>query len=99
MFPLLLQTSSGSDLSWQEATAAVAFFTFIMAIVIVLIWQGLATWRARMSIAREDAYRRLAEENLNAQTRLSVQQQRIADDLTSINERVAGIEKLLKDVG
>ena len=99
MFPLLLQTSSGSDLSWQEATAAVAFFTFIMAIVIVLIWQGLATWRARMSIAREEAYRKLAEENLSAQTRLSVQQQRIADDLTSINDRVANIEKLLKEVG
>jgi hypothetical protein len=52
-----------------------------------------------MSVEREEAYRKLAEENLSAQTRLSVQQQRIADDLTSINERVANIEKLLKEVG
>jgi len=78
---------------------AVGGIAMITVITAVAIWQVLASWRARMSIAREDAYRKLAEENLSAQTRLVVQQQRIADDVTSINERVAGIEKLLKDVG
>jgi hypothetical protein len=98
MFTVLLQTAdSGTD--WPEAMIAVGGIAMITVITAVAIWQVLASWRARMSIAREDAYRKLAEENLSAQTRLVVQQQRIADDVTSINERVAGIEKLLKDVG
>ena len=98
MYPLLLQTSNDGS-SWPEAAVAVTAIAFAMSIVIVLIWQAFGTWRARMSIAREEAYRKLAEENLSAQTRMAVQQQRIADDLTSINERVEGIEKLLKEVG
>jgi hypothetical protein len=93
MFPTILQTS------WPDAIVAVGGIAMITIIVAVATWQGFAAWRARMSIAREEAYRQLAEENLSAQTRLAVQQQRLADDLTSINERVTGIEKLLKDVG
>lgn len=98
MMHLLLQTSE-ERLEWPEAMIAVAVIAFVMAIVIVAIWQGFGLWRARMSIAREDAYRKLAEESLSAQTRMSVQQQRIADDLASLNERVSSIEKILKEVG
>jgi hypothetical protein len=50
------------------------------------------------SIAREEAYRKFVEENLSAQSRLAVQQQRMADDMSSLNERVAGIEKILREV-
>jgi hypothetical protein len=98
MFPTLLQAAE-SDIAWTEAIVAVGGIFMVTVILAVSIWQVFGTWRARMSVAREEAYRKLAEENLSAQTRLSVQQQRIADDLTSINERVANIEKLLKEVG
>jgi hypothetical protein len=98
MFPLLLQTAN-DDLSWPEALIAACLFTLITTVVVVVIWQVFGTRRARMSVEREEAYRRLAEESLSAQSRLAVQQQRMADDLTSMNERIAGIEKLLKEVG
>jgi len=98
MFPLLLQAADEST-DWPAAMIAVGGIAMITVIAAVAIWQGMASWRARMSAAREEAYRKLAEENLSAQTRMAVQQQRIADDLAGLNERVANIEKLLKEVG
>lgn len=98
MFPLLLQASEDS-VAWPEAMIAVGGIAMITVIVAIAIWQVLGTWRARMSVTREEAYRKLAEENLSAQTRLTVQQQRMADDLSTIGERVANIERVLKEVG
>ena len=97
MYALLLQTTDGQD--WPTAIIAVGSIAMITIIVSVAIWQVLASWRARMSIAREDAYRKLADQSVAAQERLADQQSRMADDLASVNDRVARIEKLLKDVG
>ena len=42
-------------------------FLVVCATILVLIWQGFATYRARASVARENAYRKLAEETVAAQ--------------------------------
>lgn len=95
---LIMQTANGNSVDWPEAFIAVGGIAMITIIVAVAIWQLLASWRARMSIAREEAYRRLAEETAQNQQRLIDQQQRIAEDLTTLNNRIAGIEKVLQEV-
>lgn len=72
--------------------------TLLTIVVVVVIWQGLATWRARTSVAREDAYRRLAERAAEAEARNGHWQETIGNHVSDIRDRVARIETLLKQV-
>jgi hypothetical protein len=56
-------------MGWAEAVFILGSFVAIMAAVIVLGWQGFVTWRSRTSVAREEAYRKLAEQATEAQSR------------------------------
>jgi len=60
-------------------------------IIVVSIWQFAANERAKASIAREEAYRKLAEESAKAQTE-------IVEALKEIRPKIAEIEKLLREV-
>ena len=60
-------------------------------IIVVSIWQFAANERAKASIAREEAYRKLAEEAVKTQTE-------IAEALKEIRPQLAAIEKLLREV-
>jgi hypothetical protein len=58
--------------TWPEAAVAIAGVALVGAIAVVVIWQALATWRTRITVAREHAYRQLAEQtaaDLRALTR------------------------------
>ena len=55
---LLLAASS----SWPEAAVAISGIALIGSIAVVVIWQALATWRTRIAVGREEAYRKLAED-------------------------------------
>ena len=48
--------------SWPEAAVAIAGIALVGGVIAVVIWQALATWRTRIAVAREEAYRRLAEQ-------------------------------------
>jgi hypothetical protein len=63
----------------------------ITVIIVVSIWQFATTQRAKASIAREEAYRKLAEESLRTQTE-------IADALKEMRPKLAAVEKLLREV-
>ena len=71
----------------------------LLGVILLVVWQGFVTWRARASIARDDAYRKLAEQFSVAQQRTAEEQQKISDDLGDLRARVAAIEKLLREVG
>lgn len=62
--------------SWPEAAIAIAGIALVASVVVVVIWQALATWRARIAVTREQAYRKLAEQT--------------AQELRQINERLDG---------
>jgi len=83
----------------SEAVAALGFFFAIAIIGSVLIWQGMATWRARMSVAREAAYKQLAEDSVRAQERTADRLERAVAELTDIRQRTSELERLLKEVG
>jgi hypothetical protein len=48
--------------SWPDAAIAIAGIALVGSVAVVVVWQALSTWRARMTVTREEAYRRLAEQ-------------------------------------
>jgi hypothetical protein len=71
--------------SWPEAAIAVAGIALVGTIVVIVVWQALATWRARITVSREAAYRGLAE--------------RTALELQELNERLAERETIARLAG
>jgi hypothetical protein len=54
----LIATQQG----WPEAAVAIAGIALVGGVIVVVVWQALATWRARIAVAREEAYRELAQQ-------------------------------------
>lgn len=94
------QTSTdGDEFSWALASIAVTMFIMIGVVIAVAIWQGMATWRARISIAREEAYRRLAESSEASNSRTADLLASMKNDLADLRTRTAEMERLMKEVG
>jgi ABC-type nickel/cobalt efflux system permease component RcnA len=53
---------AATNTSWPEAAIAIAGIALVGTIAVVVIWQALSTWRTRIAVGREEAYRRLAEQ-------------------------------------
>jgi biopolymer transport protein ExbB/TolQ len=70
----------------------------ITILIVVVIWQSFTTRRARMSVEREEAYRRLAEQLTNAQQINAQEQHNLSKSVDEIQTRIAAIEKLLREV-
>jgi hypothetical protein len=51
-----------TDTSWPEAAVAIAGIALVASVAVVVVWQALATWRTRIAVTREEAYRKLAEQ-------------------------------------
>ncbi|MPZ99136.1 MAG: hypothetical protein GEU80_07325 [Dehalococcoidia bacterium] len=98
MSPVVLQVAADNT-RWPEAAIAVAGIAFVTIIAAILIVQVFGTWRARMSVAREEAYRRLAEESVAAQRLAGDGLERTATKLDELEQRTAQLERLLKEVG
>jgi hypothetical protein len=62
--------------SWPEAGIAIAGIALVASVAVVVVWQALATWRTRMAVTREEAYRNLAQQTVL--------------ELHELNERLAG---------
>lgn len=62
--------------SWPEAAIAIAGVALVATVAVVVVWQALATWRARIAVTREEAYRQLAEQTER--------------ELRELSERLAG---------
>ncbi|MEX2430750.1 MAG: hypothetical protein WD645_02390 [Dehalococcoidia bacterium] len=70
-----------------------------MIVVMVVIWQVFATARAKMSVAREEAYQKLAEQATQEQARLADWMEKAGSDLADLRRRLAEMERMLKEVG
>src|SRR5919106_2309909 len=55
-------TMMAAGTSWPDAAIAIAGIALVTSVAVVVIWQALATWRARIAVTREEAYRKLAEQ-------------------------------------
>ena len=72
-----------------------ALFTIV---VVVLLVQAFGAYKAKMSLAREEAYRKLAEQSTAAAQKAADEQQKIAASLEDMQTRLAAIEKILREV-
>lgn len=71
-------TVIAASTSWPDAAIAIAGVALVGSVAVVVVWQALATWRTRIAVSREEAYRKLAE--------------RTARDLQEINDRLTELE-------
>jgi hypothetical protein len=76
-------TLTAASTSWPDAAIAIAGIALVGTIAVVVVWQALSTWRARIAVSREQAYRKLAEQT--------------AQDLQEINERVLDLALKLEE--
>jgi predicted urease superfamily metal-dependent hydrolase len=74
----MLATVIAASSSWPDAAVAIAGVALVGSVAVVVVWQALATWRARIAVSREEAYRRLAEQT--------------ARDVQEINDRLTELE-------
>jgi hypothetical protein len=96
------QAAADTGMNWPEAvmiaTAILAVFATGTAVLVVLIWQGLGVWRARMVMAREAAYQRLAENMAASQETTLAELRKAAADIAEMKQRTAELERMLKEV-
>lgn len=62
MWSMLIEPLIAAQESWPEAAVAIAGIALVGSVIVVVVWQALATWRTRIAVAREEAYRRLADQ-------------------------------------
>ena len=74
----MLATVIAASSSWPDAAVAIAGVALVGSVAVVVVRQALATWRARIAVSREEAYRRLAEQT--------------ARDVQEINDRLTELE-------
>lgn len=67
-------------------------------ILVVFMWQMFATYRARAALTRETEYKKLIGQATMAEKRSVAEQERTATELVEVKERLASIERLLKEV-
>ncbi len=76
--------------------------TLVTILIVVVITQGLKTAQAKaksmVEIARDEAYRKLAEEAISVQQKIAGDQQKIVKDLSEMKEHINAMEKMLREV-
>ncbi|PWE11235.1 hypothetical protein DD630_17345 [Streptomyces sp. BSE7F] len=83
------------------AVGAAGFFT----LMIVIVWQVAATWRARLLAAREEQYKELAtryaqllEDTVELQRRSAEEQRRLLEELAQTRLAVGSMEKMMREI-
>jgi hypothetical protein len=87
-----------AETSWPDAAVAMTGVLLVLSVVVTLIVAVAATLRARMSVHREAAYRKLAEDSTAAQHRTADQLERAIAELGDLRSRTGEIERLIKAV-
>ena len=79
-------------------TFGVLVLVLVTLVAVVVIWQGLASWRAVKIASREEAYRKLAESAAETMRKLQERQEATVRYLAELRGGTARIEQLLKQV-
>ena len=84
--------------SWPDAAVAIAGVVLVLAVSVAVIAAVASTLQARMSVQREVAYRKLAEDSAAAQNRTADELQRTVAELGELRSRAGELERLIKTV-
>lgn len=76
------------------AVGAGGFFLLL----VVIVWQLAATWRARALAARDDQYRKLADKYAQLLDDSTELHRRTLDELTQARVSLTSMEKMMREV-
>ncbi|MEU7581104.1 hypothetical protein AB0B50_26280 [Streptomyces sp. NPDC041068] len=86
---------------WVGAVGAAGFFLLL----IVIVWQIAATWRARMLAAREEQYKTLAaryaqllEDNVELHRRSLEELRQTREELAQTRHSIGSMEKMMREI-
>jgi hypothetical protein len=82
----MLITAAEQSADWPEAAIVIAGIALVGGVLIVAVWQALATARARMTGAHEAELRALADEVRAAQARTATALEALRDELRAQRE-------------
>jgi hypothetical protein len=101
---VVAQTEVENDVwaGWGSVFFVLGIMAIFAVVVSILIWQVFrtrqATIESRAQIAREEAYRRLAEEGVSVQNRTAAELTQLTEGMADLRVRVATIERVLREV-
>ncbi|HYN95661.1 MAG TPA: hypothetical protein VES42_17580 [Pilimelia sp.] len=87
-----------SEHDWTEVVGAIGIFALLTTVITVTIVQLATSWRAKAALAREGAYRELAEAAVRAQEATERQLGQLNGRLAALEARVGSVERVLKEV-
>ncbi|MBU7598251.1 hypothetical protein JGS22_011640 [Streptomyces sp. P38-E01] len=70
----------------------------VFLLMIVLVWQIAATWRARMLAAREDEYKALARKYAQLLEDNQLMQHRLLEELGETRKSVNSMERMMREI-
>ncbi|MET7641957.1 hypothetical protein [Streptomyces sp. NPDC005438] len=79
---------------WAAALGTAGVFILL----IVLVWQIAATWRARMLAAREDQYRQLAQQYARLLEDNVELHRRTLEELQQTRTSLTSMERMMKEI-
>ncbi|WP_338146612.1 hypothetical protein [Streptomyces boncukensis] len=79
---------------WAAGLGTAGFF----AVLIVIIWQIAATWRARMLASREQQYKQLAEKYAQLLEDNVELHRKSIEELTQARRSIASMEKMMREI-
>jgi hypothetical protein len=82
----------------QDYLMGVMVLTLGTIVAVTIIIQLAATWRARMSAAREENYRQLAERATAALAENTKSRKQVERELADIRAKLASIDHVLRQV-
>lgn len=85
--------------SWPEAAIAIFGIILVTTILTVTIWQIFGTSRAVVTARGDAAYRKLAEQAPDAQSRTATALEQALGELSELRAKTTELERLLKEVG
>ena len=73
--------------------------SLITIVVVVVLWRGMEVARTQMSSSKEADFKKLAETSVTTQQEIVAEQKKTRMTLDEIRDRLAAVEKLLREVG
>ncbi len=87
-----------SATDWQEIIGTIGVFSLIAIVIVVSIWQFASTRRAKIVLARESEYRRIADKSLLVQESVERHLAELGGRVAEMQTRMQTLERLLKEV-
>ncbi len=82
----------------EETIFGLAGMAFAIILIALFVVSFTKIWQTKIKTAKEEIYQRLAADAVDAQKESARLNDKLSTELTEIKERLASIERILKEV-